>query len=109
MAGETGLEDVIDVEWLHLSKEVVLLQPTLVELQHSTKGAGRERRVHHSKSLPLLLTGERFFFGRRKISVKSLEVAATRAFGLVSMRVSGICLNGQVRVVDRSEPFMPGG
>ena len=25
--------------------------------------AGRERRVHHSKSLPLLLTGERFFFG----------------------------------------------
>jgi hypothetical protein len=28
-----------------------------------TKVAGRERRVHHSKSLPLLLTGERFFFG----------------------------------------------
>jgi hypothetical protein len=26
------------------------------------KVAGRERRVHHSKSLPLLLTGERFFF-----------------------------------------------
>jgi hypothetical protein len=26
------------------------------------KGAGRERRVHHSKSLPLLLTGERLFF-----------------------------------------------
>lgn len=25
------------------------------------RGAGRERRVHHSKSLPLLLTGERFF------------------------------------------------
>ena len=24
--------------------------------------AGRERRIHHSKSLPLLLTGERFFF-----------------------------------------------
>jgi hypothetical protein len=27
-----------------------------------TEVAGRERRVHHSKSLPLLLTGERFFF-----------------------------------------------
>jgi hypothetical protein len=27
------------------------------------KGAGRERRVHHSKSLPLLRNGERFFFG----------------------------------------------
>lgn len=26
-----------------------------------TEVAGRERRVHHSKSLPLLLTGERFF------------------------------------------------
>ena len=26
------------------------------------KGAGRERRVHHSKSLPLSLTGERLFF-----------------------------------------------
>jgi hypothetical protein len=25
------------------------------------EGAGRERRIHHSKSLPLLLTGERFF------------------------------------------------
>jgi hypothetical protein len=24
--------------------------------------AGRERRIHHSKSLPLPLTGERFFF-----------------------------------------------
>ena len=27
-----------------------------------TEVAGRERRVHHSKSLPLLLTGERLFF-----------------------------------------------
>ncbi|MBT8059040.1 MAG: hypothetical protein KJO33_05555, partial [Gammaproteobacteria bacterium] len=27
-----------------------------------SKVAGRERRVHHSKSLPLLLIGERFFF-----------------------------------------------
>jgi len=26
------------------------------------EGAGRERRVHHSKSLPLSLTGERLFF-----------------------------------------------
>jgi hypothetical protein len=26
------------------------------------KVAGRERRVHHSKSLPLPLTGERLFF-----------------------------------------------
>jgi hypothetical protein len=28
-----------------------------------TKGAGREKRVHHSKRLPLPITGERFFFG----------------------------------------------
>jgi len=28
------------------------------------KGAGRDRRVHHSKSLPLSLTGERLFFVR---------------------------------------------
>jgi hypothetical protein len=28
----------------------------------STKGAGRERRVHHSKSLPLPNQGERLFF-----------------------------------------------
>jgi hypothetical protein len=27
-----------------------------------TRGAGREKRVHHSKSLPLLFTGERLFF-----------------------------------------------
>jgi hypothetical protein len=27
--------------------------------------AGRERRVHHSKSLPLLLTEERFFLSSR--------------------------------------------
>ena len=27
-----------------------------------TKGAGREKRVHHSKRLPLPITGERFFF-----------------------------------------------
>jgi hypothetical protein len=26
------------------------------------KVAGRERRIHHSKSLPLPFTGERFFF-----------------------------------------------
>jgi hypothetical protein len=27
------------------------------------KDAGRDIRVHHSKSLPLLIFGERFFFG----------------------------------------------
>jgi hypothetical protein len=32
------------------------------------KVAGRERRVHHSKSLPLLRNGERFFFGLRKVT-----------------------------------------
>ena len=32
-----------------------------------TKVAGRERRVHHSKSLPLLLTEERFFLSGRKV------------------------------------------
>ena len=30
----------------------------------NSKDAGRERRVHHSKSLPLPFTGERLFFGR---------------------------------------------
>ena len=40
-----------------------------------SKVAGRERRVHHSKSLPLLLTGERFFFGRDKASSTGFENA----------------------------------
>ena len=30
----------------------------------NTKDAGRERRVHHSKSLPLPFIGEGLFFGR---------------------------------------------
>jgi hypothetical protein len=34
------------------------------------KVAGRERRVHHSKSLPLLRNGERFFFDLRKVAHK---------------------------------------
>ena len=44
------------------------------------KVAGRERRVHHSKSLPLLVTGERFFFrppkhrpGPPDLPIKSTE------------------------------------
>jgi len=69
----TGREDAIVAEQLHLSKLVVLLQPTSVKLQRFTEGAGRERRVHHSKSLPLLLTGERFFFGRKKKAPTGLK------------------------------------
>jgi hypothetical protein len=41
---------------------VVLLPPTLSKQQRFT-GLQGARQVHHSKSLPLLLTGERFFFG----------------------------------------------
>jgi hypothetical protein len=40
-----------------------------------TKVAGRERRVHHSKSLPLLLTGERFFFGSDNDRIDLPELA----------------------------------
>jgi hypothetical protein len=31
----------------------------------NSKGAGRDKRVHHSKSLPLPITGERLFFSLR--------------------------------------------
>jgi hypothetical protein len=37
------------------------------------KVAGRERRVHHSKSLPLLRNGERFFFNLRKSQMGPLN------------------------------------
>ena len=40
-----------------------IITTNLVEMATFHKGTGRERQVHHSKSLPLLLTGERFFFG----------------------------------------------
>jgi hypothetical protein len=40
-----------------------IITTNLVKTATFIKVTGRERRVHHSKSLPLLLTGERFFFG----------------------------------------------
>lgn len=39
-----------------------IITTTLGKTATFTKGAGRERRVHHSKSLPLLSIGERLFF-----------------------------------------------
>jgi hypothetical protein len=41
------------------------------------KVAGRERRVHHSKSLPLLRNGERFFFDLRKSQMGPLNFPST--------------------------------
>jgi len=38
-----------------------IITTNLGETATFIKVAGRERRVHHSKSLPLLLKGERFF------------------------------------------------
>ena len=40
-----------------------IITTNLVKTATFYRVTGRERRVHHSKSLPLLLTGERFFFG----------------------------------------------
>jgi hypothetical protein len=40
-----------------------IITTTLGKTATFTMGAGRERRVHHSKSLPLLSIGERLFFG----------------------------------------------
>jgi hypothetical protein len=39
-----------------------IITTTLGKTATFTMGAGRERRVHHSKSLPLLSIGERLFF-----------------------------------------------
>jgi hypothetical protein len=39
-----------------------IITTTLGKTATFTMGAGRERRVHHSKSLPLLSSGERLFF-----------------------------------------------
>jgi hypothetical protein len=47
---------------LQLSALVVLLQPTLVKLQRFTGLQGAKDGYITPKSLPLLLTGERFFF-----------------------------------------------
>lgn len=44
-----------------------------------TEVAGRERRVHHSKNLPLLLTGERFFLA-------PYSLISTLAFPLIYAR-----------------------
>ena len=40
-----------------------IITTNLVKTATFNEVTGRERRVHHSKSLPLLFTGERFFFG----------------------------------------------
>jgi hypothetical protein len=47
------------------------------------KGAGRERRVHHSKSLPLLLTGERFFLPRSRVGIYRKTERDKRHNGLI--------------------------
>jgi hypothetical protein len=39
-----------------------IITTTLGKTATFTRSAGRERRVHHSKSLPLLDIGERLFF-----------------------------------------------
>ncbi len=39
----------------------------------NSKDAGRERRVHHSKSLPLPFTGERLFFVRNRPEILTLR------------------------------------
>ena len=40
--------------------------------------AGRERRIHHSKSLPLLLTEERFFLPLRDIALSTEPLLAPK-------------------------------
>jgi hypothetical protein len=44
-----------------------IITTTLGKTATFTKGAGRERRVHHSKSLPLLSIGERLFFALHRV------------------------------------------
>jgi hypothetical protein len=51
-----------------------IITTTLGKTATFTKGAGRERRVHHSKSLPLLSIGERLFF------VLNLAVSRSASF-----------------------------
>ena len=64
-----------------------------------TKGAGREIRVHHSKSLPLLILEERFFFGAKaghifataqsRIRLKNNLLGLINPMGRHSFRSSG--------------------
>ena len=46
-----------------------IITTTLGKTATFTIGAGRERRVHHSKSLPLLSIGERLFFAQGLVLV----------------------------------------
>jgi hypothetical protein len=57
-----------------------ILTTILGKTATNTKGAGRERRVHHSKSLPLLLTGERLFFGVGFLIVRIYKILLIQLF-----------------------------
>jgi hypothetical protein len=73
-----------------------IITTTLGKTATFTMGAGRERRVHHSKSLPLLSSGERLFFacglaarGAANSAKKHLEIMALGStIPLTSARVS---------------------
>jgi hypothetical protein len=67
-----------------------------------TEVAGREKRVHHSKSTPLLLTGERFFFGRDFVRKSQVEIGENPMI----RRFSGQ-LNLLAVVVPHAGKFMP--
>jgi hypothetical protein len=92
-----------------------IITTTLGKTATFTRGAGRERRVHHSKSLPLLSNGERLFFacgwaarGVANFAKKHLEIMdLNSAIPLTSARLSAPgadCLPSGTARPDTSAP-----
>jgi hypothetical protein len=65
---------LIPAGYWHLAVFSGIIATSLGSCATSAKDAGRERRVHHSKSLPLLFIGERFFFGLENSSKVTINV-----------------------------------
>ena len=60
--------------WLALVRFSGIITTILGKTATNTKGAGREIRVRHSKSLPLPLKGERLFFSLKYHQGKSINI-----------------------------------
>jgi hypothetical protein len=65
----------------------------------NTKGAGRDKRVHHSKSLPLPITGEGLFFSLRFHSYYSYKMHINQSYTIVQIwnDLFGIATTGLVQ------------
>ncbi|MFT5141051.1 MAG: hypothetical protein ACI9H8_001042 [Lysobacterales bacterium] len=82
---EAGIVALLTFECLCRFKDLLLIKLALMpisgiittflgETATITKDIGRIIQVHHSKTLPLLLTGERLFFGLKYRYVKWINI-----------------------------------